>query len=773
MAKRIRKNKFIALLLCFAGLQVFAQDCNLSISGKIIDLDDSEPMSFATVIIPDRNIAIITDSLGRFKIENLCPGDYVLNIKHFDCADTLIGVRVTEHKKMLIKLPHSSIRLEGVDVYGEQIKPKSTQTSDDLSGEELEKTRGKNLGDALADINGMTVLKTGSSISKPMIHGMQGYRILILNNGIRQEGQNWGNEHAPEIDPFIAKKITVIKGANSVRYGSDAIAGVVLVEPGDLPDTASLNGEFNLVGMSNGQSGVASGMLEGSFKKIEGLSWRTQGTLRKGGNIKTSEHYLSNTAIRERNFSYAVGYHKKRWGTEIFYSQFNSEIGIFSGSHIGNLTDLHNAFEGKNNYDTSNFSYVLGRPKQRVAHELVKAHLHLHTGKRSRLNFNYAYQYNLRQEFDKHKALNDSIAALDLPDLDYRIETQTGEIVWDHDNIRSFRGLAGVSFMHQENVYRGRFFIPNFINNTWGVFGIERYIKPKYEIEFGARYDEKYLQVYMYENNVVIDPEFKFNSFSANAGVIFKIDTTLNIFFNSGSAWRSPAVNELFSNGLHHGASSIERGDRNLVPERAFNNILTASWRKKFFETEATVYYNYIKNFIYQEPGSVELTIKGAFPVFNFRQADASIYGGDLAFKIKATSFLFFETKGMLIYGYNHSINDHLIYIPAQRVKQKVEIKLKEREKLKNTSFAVMYNYINKQWRVPGGVDFVAPPDSYSLVDVEMGTTLKFAKQEIGIGFSVNNVLDTRYRDYLDRFRYFTDAQGRNFIVRLKYFFTK
>jgi iron complex outermembrane recepter protein len=767
------KHNILFALLSFAA-SVYSQKCNLSLSGKIIDLDDSGPMSFATIIIEEKKIALQADSLGRFKIDSLCPGDYLLNIKHFDCPDTVVGVRITESRKIEIKLPHTAVRLEGVDVYGESITPKTTQTSNSLSGEELDKTRGKNLGDAMEDVSGITNLKTGGTISKPMIHGLQGYRILILNNGIRQEGQNWGNEHAPEIDPFIAKKITVVKGASAVRYGSDAIAGVILVEPGDLPDSAGINGEFNLVGMSNGQTGVTSGMLEGNIDKLKGLNWRVQGTVKRGGNIKTPGYYLASTALEEKNFSYAIGYHKKRWGTEIFYSQFNTRIGIFSGSHTGNLTDLQNAFEGNVNYDTTQFTYVIGRPSQKVGHELIKGNLHFHTGKRSRINFNYSYQYNIRQEYDKHKALNDSLAALDLPDLDYRIETQTGEIVWDHDYIRAFRGMAGVSYMHQENAYRGRFFIPNFINDTWGIFGIERYIRPKYEIELGARYDEKYLQVYMYENNTVINPSLHFSNLSANAGFIFKADSALNFFLNTGSAWRSPAVNELFSDGLHHGAAAIEHGDKNLVPERAINTILSVVFKKSKWKLEAAGYFNYIRNFIFQEPGAVpELTIKGAFPVFYFRQANVGIYGGDLLLKYSLSKWVSFETKGMLIYGYNYSAASHLVYIPAHRVKEKVEVKLKDRKKWKSNFIAVIANYVNKQWRVPAGIDFAPPPPAYLLLDVEMGTTVKLAKQEFGLGFSANNLLNTKYRDYLDRFRYFADAQGRNFTLRIKYLFSR
>ena len=146
-----------------------------------------------------------------------------------------------------------------------------------------------------------------------MIHGMYGNRILLLNNGVRLESQNWGSDHAPEIDPFIATKLTVIKGAASIRYGMDALGGVILVEPKELPISKSFKGEFNTVGTTNGKSGVVSSYLEGRFdKKLAGLSWRLQGTMKEAGNYRTPTYFLTNTAMNESNYSGALCYNKKK-----------------------------------------------------------------------------------------------------------------------------------------------------------------------------------------------------------------------------------------------------------------------------------------------------------------------------------------------------------------------------------------------------------------------------------------------------------------------------
>jgi len=180
-----------------------------------------------------------------------------------------------------------------------------TQTQSVLSGADLDKTRGKSLGEALKSVNGVTGLQSGASIVKPVINGLHSNRILIMNNGVRQEGQQWGSEHAPEIDPFLATQITVIKGASGVRYGSDAMGGVVLLEPPPLRAKPGMGGEVNLVGYSNSHQGVASGFLEGSPAAVPGLGWRLQGTAKKAGATETPRYFLNNTGFEEFNWSAA------------------------------------------------------------------------------------------------------------------------------------------------------------------------------------------------------------------------------------------------------------------------------------------------------------------------------------------------------------------------------------------------------------------------------------------------------------------------------------
>lgn len=758
----------IVFLHAYNNLQ--AQDtCMFSLSGKITDLDDGKELEGAFVILPQLNQTIITNEHGYFKFNNLCKGNYQLVVQHLGCKDSVMKIDLIKDKKLNIKLPHSAYELHEIDIMDKQPDMIKTQTVNDIEGKELDATRGKSLGESLKLVNGVTTLNTGSTISKPMIHGMQGYRILILNNGIRQEGQQWGNEHAPEIDPFIAQKLSVIKGANAVRYGSDAMAGVVVVEPNDLPDTASVTGEVNLIGMNNGKTGIASGILQGYFDKLKGFNWRVQGTYKKGGTIKTPTYYLKNTGVEELNFSYALGYHRKNWGLEGYYSQFNTKIGIFTGAHIGNLTDLQLAFLAQKPQDSlATFTYDINRPYQDITHELAKLKFHIHLSPRWKVQLQYAFQYNTRKEFDKHPPLNDSLAALNLPELDYRIGTHTADLLVEHLSIKSFRGQFGSSYMKQENVYVGRFFIPNFINHTWGIFASERYVKEHIELETGLRFDNKHLQSFYYQNNVLLTPILNFNNLSWNVGAIIKPNKQLNVFINVGSAWRAPAPNELYSNGIHHGVGAIERGNANLKTEQVYNITTSALYKHKQSMIEITGYHNQFSNFIYMNPSvKPELTIKGAYPVFNYRQSDARISGLDAKLQTQFLNHVQLTTKAMLLRGWNNSINDYLIYMPSDRYS--IDAKLfTSTKKIDDLYFMAGYQFITKQWRVPKNADFAPPPNAYGLWQFEVGTTLHIKQQEFILSLSFTNAANNQYRDYLDRFRYFSDSEGRNIILRLK-----
>lgn len=754
------------------GVQALSgQQCTLSLRGQVRSATTGEPLEFANIFIKESNAGAVADAQGRYEFTNLCAGTYTLVCTRVGCAHLEHSIQINSNTSHNFQLQEESIELEKVIVAGTAIKPQTTQAKEEVSGKTLAATQGLNLGETLKRLPGVTTLNTGATIVKPVIQGLHSNRILILNNGVRQEGQQWGSEHAPEIDPFIADKVSVIKGAASVRYGADAIGGVILVEPRVLPTLKGIGGEVNLVGFSNGRTGVASGLLQGNLGGKLPLSSRIQGTIKQGGNLQTPDYFLTNTGIREYDFSWAVGLKKERFSTEVFYSRFYTKLGILKSSHIGNVTDLLNVIERERPTDDGSFTYDIARPQQRISHELFKFSSGIKTGNLGKLTLQLTRQFNHRREYDAHRAYNELPNQITEPSIEFEITTHTADLTWEHQPIANLRGDIGISYLQQVNTTDRGALIPNYKNYNSSIFWIERWkkIESPLELEAGVRYDFRQLQVGI-QGRDTINQDLNFSNVSGTLGAIYKFPKLISLRFNVGSAWRAPSVSELYSDGVHHGSATYEKGDVNLQSERALNTSLTTELdNQKNFNATFTLYYNVIKNFIFLEPQQTpQLTIRGAFPAFYYRQANARLMGLDWGADYEFVPHFTFESKISLLRGWNRKIKDDLVLMPADRFQAGLKYTFKEKTDLQSPFIRVNLTHVLEQTRVPVNTDYAAPPAAYSLLDLEAGMTFYFKKQPLEVGLAIFNLLDERYRDYLDRFRYFVDAPGRNVSLRLK-----
>ncbi len=185
--------------------------------------------------------SFVTDANGDFKYNNICAGTYNIEVSHAGCETLRKTLVINKNHHVDLTLPHLRNNLSEVIVSGEKGQP-STGFKQQIDAKTIESSQGFSIADALGKINGVNILQTGSTISKPIVHGLHSIRVLTINNGVRQEGQQWGSEHAPEIDTYIADKLSVIKGVDELRYGSDAIGGVVLVDPKPIRSISWLSG---------------------------------------------------------------------------------------------------------------------------------------------------------------------------------------------------------------------------------------------------------------------------------------------------------------------------------------------------------------------------------------------------------------------------------------------------------------------------------------------------------------------------------------------------
>jgi iron complex outermembrane receptor protein len=779
------KHKQVQLLLFFIFLffnnSLFAQSfpCTYQLSGQVYNADNKEVLSSAYIFIEEIKKATLTDNHGHFQYANLCKGAYLLHVSFMGYMSQSLRIQLDTSIFIKIRLEEKSIILEATTIQAEKLLPMQTGMAisqiDEIG---LDKLRGKSLGETLKTITGVTTLQTGNSISKPVIHGLHSNRVLIFNNGIRQEGQQWGSEHAPEIDPFIAQNIAVVKGAAGVRYGSDAIGGVVILAPRHLPLERGMKGEINTIGASNGLQGTISGILEGNIRKkihTNGLSWRIQGTIKRSGNIRTPNYYLSNTGLREVNFSTALGYQRYHWGIDVFFSRFSTQLGIFTGAHIGNLTDLRRVIANGEPLIKSDFSYKIDRPFQDINHNLLKINNFIKFDNIGKITTTYAIQVNNRKEYDAHRPLNDSLRRLNRPELDFSLTTQTLDVVFEHKPLFSnLVGSVGLSGMRQANIYQGRPLIPNFRSYLGGIFWIERWVKTKYEVEWGLRYDYKWMKTFeRLRSGAVQSTELIFNNFSGTIGSLFRLSKNLEWKTNIATAWRPPNINELFSNGVHHGSASYELGDESLTSETAYNVNTSFNYTANRLAFDVVLYYNYIKNFIYLKPQFPEvLTIRGAFPSFQYTQTDAIFRGIDAKTILKISPQLTLTTKGSFLWAYNQRADDFLVLIPANRIENEIAYTFKDNKIFKNRILAASLQNVFRQNRVPANSDYALPPAGYYLVNIDFNTDINLKNNKIlGLGLHVNNLLNIAYRDYMNRFRYFSDEIGRNILLKIKFTF--
>jgi iron complex outermembrane receptor protein len=768
--------------------------CDCFIHGIVLDNITKEPIVGAVVLIKELNKGITTDVNGHYHIANLCQGTYTIIGRIVGYQEKTYTIKLLHEAEQEIKLSEGEHHLANIDIKAEKID-NLTQTKNILENSALDQTRGQSLGETLKQISGVTTLQTGSSIAKPVIHGMHSNRVLIMNNGVRQEGQQWGSEHAPEIDPFVAKRITVLKGAAGVRYGSDAIAGVVMLEPEALPDSSRIGGELNTVYFTNGNQIVTSGIFQGGYRPAKAVmpqsfGYRVQGTFKKGGDISTPAYRLANTGVEEINFSVGANYKRRNWQSEIFFSQFNTQIGVFSGSHIGNVTDLIEAIKRGSPlsiYTPEKFTYSIGRPFQEVQHNLLKLKsIHqLHSGK---LSLTLGRQYDYRKEVDILRGDKNLVQL-------FQLTTYTGELLFEHKPLfKLLTGSMGVNANFQQNLTTGTLreprsstvLIPNFRNLTGGVFLIERIVKTQWEIEGGLRYDFRNLDVYRIPRGqqFAVENNKQNENFTGTFGVNFRPNSRWNFLFNLTSAWRAPTVNELYSDGVHHGAASYEKGDENLKAEVATNLSFTTNYITKVFQLELHIYNNYIRNFIFLSPtGRPTLTIRGAFPEFWYTQTNARFRGIDLSGNFQILKNLSLTSKLSYLQAQDISHAQPLIMIPPNRWENTL------RYDWKKSAISLTNLYVAKQNRVPTkvifseiptdeivfnqyGGDFAPPPPAYMLLSAAFSQQLKFNhKNSLDLSLSVSNLLNTAYRDYLNRFRYFTDEIGRNVVLRAKYAF--
>lgn len=752
MKKSLLKSVIILLLLI--NLKAFGQ--NFVLRGLLQDSLSSEMLAYANVYNLTLKTGTQTDAQGSFELA-VQFGINQIRISHVGCDPKYFKTYVTRTADTVIFMAHHQHELDDILIIAEKNKLIALE-KDKLSEEDILSSGSKPLASILDKLPGVSSLKTGFTIAKPVIQGMYGSRVVVLNNGIKQEGQQWGQEHGLEIDPYNTAQITLIKGVEALRYTGDAIGGILLMEPVAFGNNDTLKMGLSLAGTDNGRQGNLSSSIEKLWpsKRFGRIGFRVQGSLKRAGNLNTPDYYLMNTGFAEQNASLAFQLVKTNTQTfELFSSIYHNKPGILATSHIGNLTDLQKLIEGKTEPEEGSFSYDINRPYQTINHILNKARWKWQVMPSLALEGIYGFQINKRSEFDNHNYFGNKDAS-----LSFSLKTHQLDLVISKTLKKGWFFKFGMNGLLQTNNYSGRYFIPNYIKKELYQFSILRYRKNRHEIELGYRIGGIQLDVYRWKENKIVNDFVSYRGVSWHAGWLYKINHDWQVALNAGNVWRNPNISELYSNGLHHGSAAIEYGDINLKSEHALSTILVVKYKhnKTLFEAEAFI--KSINNYIFLNPKlPTELTIRGAFPAFNYQQTNALFFGSEMYLEQSVFKKLFLQEKVSLLYAKDISNGSYLNGIIPNRLEHSLAYKFTN-TRLGNGSFRVSLLQVSEQKNYNAASDYSPPPKGYLIINSALNFRLSKHKN-ILIFVSADNVLNKRYRSYLNRFRYYADETGR------------
>lgn len=770
---KVRPAFLIAVILA-ASLTLRAQtsECTRNITIVVKEQESGQPYAGSNFTIAQQQG--FTDENGTALLSFPC------TFKLSDNAVKVDGIALKPQQiyhqgdTLLITVPLYKNQLETINVTAQRSAIASYNAQSSLSNTEMLQLRGKSLAAMAANLAGVNMIQTGAEIAKPMINGMSNNRILILNNGVRQEGQQWGAEHAPEIDAMSVAQISVVKGAEAIRYGRDAIGGVLLVNPSALPYKKE-QPEFgmSLVGNANGQKGMADVRIGSALGKDKHWAWRAQSSLSRGGNYKTPDYFLNNTGNKSFNYSLALGHKSDKHTIEGFFSSYNNEVGIFKGAHIGDTLDLQSRIRNGRPFEDGNFSYDIGAPRQWVKHQLLKLNAQFLLSDRWTLDALYSFQYDRRREFDIRRQ---DVSSLPSIDLKLAYQTLKVEAKYKKDNWTSILGTEGDLYVNNNtpDLYTTPI-IPNYDSKALGIFALSKLVRPKTGWEIGLRYDYYALNAAGYNSrNEYYGGQHTFGKLNASLGMSMDVLDGLQWFSNLGTAWRPPTVNELYSSGLHHGAAQYELGDSTLQAEQSVKWINSLKWesKSKRLQAQADLYAQYFDHYIYLNPSlSYVQSLRGAFPVFNYKSTQAFFWGIDLHGKWDITDHLGYDLKASLIRAKDISNNNYLPFIPSDRLSHTLSYGTKISERLSTLGIWLRNDLVNRQNRYHANSDYAPPPDAYSLFALGLNSSFTLKGSTLNLNLAVENVFNTEYKDYLNRYRYYAHDIGRNFSIKINYLF--
>jgi iron complex outermembrane recepter protein len=657
----------------------------------------------------------------------------------------------------VIEFPPSSIVLAPVNVAQKSVSAPLQK----LYLRDLPATHGQSLSKIMESLPGMSSLQSGSHIAKPMFFGFTGQRIVLFKNDLRLEGQQWGTDHGPEINPYYATKIELKHGAEAIFLAGDAVGAIAQLLPPSYDDSLHWSIQWRQSFRSNGRQFSEALEVRHQPRSISGLYFRVASSFVKAGNTSTPSYVLANTGFNENSIDIEARFERKKFEILLEHGLFNSKIGIFTGAHNGNLTDLMKQIE-RNSVPDAAFSYQIGRPNQDIYHENESIRISYKCTKRIRIIGFLARQYDERKEYDALHTRNDSIAALDRAALELHLTHYQGQtqVIFTLSDVSKIKVLTG--YQSLINTFNGRFYIPNYKRSIWfGAAEIE-FKWPAHRLEATARLDQIEQTVYRNQNQLIHSEQSIYQQPAFGLSYFLQKKSPHHAEAHLTYNNRPPTINERFSNGLHHGLALYEMGDMNLTQEYATRFLALYSYTRKQFSLSGQAMAQRMSNYIHTIP-LIEptLTIRGAFPTVQYTQRDARFLGWTLRGEFTPLEKWTLGASAQMLRVHILPSNTTPAYTPGDEYRMNIRY---EGKLSSNIKFFIAYQIISyqKQWRISNDMEILPPPSTARIHGVHLNGEYRHKKRQYQFGIAIDNLFNTRYRLYTDRMRYFHDALGRN-----------
>ncbi|MBN7811829.1 TonB-dependent receptor [Algoriphagus sp. H41] len=692
------------------------------------------------------------------------------------------------------------LELFTVEGRAEQLRREESSAIELIRQDFIRENRGGSLMKSLERVPGVNLIGIGSGASKPLIRGLGFNQVMVVENGIKHEGQQWGADHGLEVDQYAADQIVIVKGPASFKYGSDAIAGVIDIREKLAPAEEGLGGGVEIGARSNnawfgGSANVFA--RKGKWFGEARLTAADYGDFRVPADsvfvydfgVALSDNQVRNTAGRELDFSGRVGFLGENFRNILLFSQVYTRSGFFANAH-----GLEPRQVDAKLHDCSSRDVLL--PYQEVRHTKLINRASYAVG-RNFVQLDLGYQRNDRQEWSQY-VNHGYMPAIYPSELPY---PSTLERAFDKEvfslNIKDELFLErhdlsfGASGEYQRNTIGGwGFLIPAFQQYSFGVYGMDKFrIHPLWQLTAALRYDHSQIEVEAYqdwfpsvedasqatsEDYLFRAEEFRrdFNSLVWSVGANYS-PGNLSLKANLGTSFRMPIAKELAANGVNYHYFRYEKGDPTLEPERSLQLDFGADLKKENWLVSFSPFVNFFSNYIYLNPTSeLDILYGAGNQVFNYTQAEVLRYGAELSVVRQLSKQLSLELLGEYVYSEQMSGGKKgftLPFSPSPSGILNATYKPKGVGIFENPYFAVDFRVTAKQSNI-------VPPEKvtpgYQLVHLRAGSAISVFRQTIQADLQVQNLLNTRYLNHTSFYRLINLPEaGRNVALSLSYQF--